>query len=149
MMWVYTGEKMEGNKKTYIKELSSERKSLSLIETVLLDIKNKFKLNSEQYYNLLIAVTEAVNNAIIHGNKFNPDKTVMIKVECSESVLEVSVKDQGHGFDYENLQDPLLPENLTKESGRGIFIIKKIADKVEFNCSDKGTEIKIFFKLNI
>ncbi len=139
---------MDCSGQKYDRIIRSERKSLSLIESMLQEMRIIFSLSDEQYYNLLITLTEAVNNAIVHGNKLDNNKSVIIKAECEKSVLMVSVQDQGKGFDYENLEDPLLPENLTKESGRGIFIMKKIADKVEFDCSTQGTLLKIYFRFD-
>ncbi|MCL5990929.1 MAG: ATP-binding protein [Bacteroidetes bacterium] len=132
---------------SFTQELTSERKSLKLVEPMLKEIKQKFCISNELYCNLVITVTEAINNAIIHGNKFDINKHVYVKVDCNNKALTVSVKDQGNGFDLDNLENPLSPENLLKESGRGIFIIKKIADDVKFNFSD-GTEIILNFNLN-
>ena len=132
---------------SFTKELTSERKSLKLVEPMLKEIKQKFCLNDELYYNLIITVTEAVNNAIIHGNKLDINKHVLVKVDCNNKILKVSVKDQGNGFDLNRVNNPLLPENLLKESGRGIFIIRRIADNVEFNFSIEGTELVLSFKL--
>ncbi|OGU10304.1 MAG: hypothetical protein A2X61_08520 [Ignavibacteria bacterium GWB2_35_12] len=132
---------------SFTKDLTSERKSLKLVEPMLKEIKQKFCINDELYYNLVITITEAVNNAIIHGNKFDIDKIVRIIVKCKNKLLTVSVKDQGSGFDLESLENPLSPENLLKESGRGIFIIRKIADNVVFNFLDEGTELILYFNL--
>ncbi|MBI5324101.1 MAG: ATP-binding protein [Ignavibacteriae bacterium] len=131
----------------FSKKLSSERKSLKLVEPLLKEIKQKFNIDEELYYNLVITVTEAVNNAIIHGNKFDMNKYVSINVNCDSKLLTVTVKDQGKGFDLNSIESPLLPENLLKESGRGIFIIRKIADKIKYNFSEEGTELQLFFYL--
>ncbi|TAL69933.1 MAG: ATP-binding protein [Bacteroidetes bacterium] len=133
---------------SFSRKLSSDRKSLRNVEPMLKEIKEMFSLNEELYYNLVITVTEAVNNAIIHGNKFDEKKFVNIHVECNGKLLIVTVKDEGSGFDLGKLESPLLPENLLKESGRGIFIIRKISDKVEFKFTDEGTELILYFKLN-
>lgn len=132
---------------SFAKELTSDRKSLKLVEPMLKEIKQKFCISDELYYNLVITVTEAVNNAIIHGNKFDINKLVHVKVDCNNEILKVSIKDKGSGFNLDNVNNPLLPENLLKESGRGIFIIKKIADNVDFNFSDDGTELILYFNL--
>ena len=118
-------DKSNCNNISFAKELTSDRKSLRLVEPMLKEIKQKFYISDELYYNLVITVTEAVNNAIIHGNKFDINKHVLVRVDCNNEVLKVSVKDQGSGFNLDNVNNPLLPENLLKESGRGIFIIKK------------------------
>lgn len=132
---------------SFSKELTSDRKSLKLIEAMLEEIKQKFCISEELFYNLVITVTEAVNNAIIHGNKLDINKNVLVRVDCNNDQLKISVKDQGSGFNLDKISNPLLPENLLKESGRGIFIIKKIANQTEFSFSAEGTELIMSFNL--
>jgi serine/threonine-protein kinase RsbW len=118
--------------------------SLEQIETVeemaekAADVMN---FNEDEKDSLAIAVTEAVNNAIIHGNKEDKKKTVTIKFAFDDNKLIVSIKDQGEGFNPQNVSDPLAPENLLKESGRGIFILSSLMDDVSFNFGTGGTEI--------
>ncbi|MFQ5640858.1 MAG: ATP-binding protein [bacterium] len=101
------------------------------------------KFREAERDNLAIAVTEAVNNAILHGNKKNPDKKVWIKFTFEKSRLLVSIRDEGKGFNPDKLSDPLAPENLLKESGRGIFILSTLMDDVKFSFAKGGTEIKM------
>ncbi|MFA6572075.1 MAG: ATP-binding protein, partial [Bacteroidota bacterium] len=133
--------------KSYEKELASEKKSIRCVESVLSDIKKKYKLSDDIYFNMLIAVTEAVNNAIIHGNKCDPSKIAYLTIEINGNEITVKVKDQGEGFDIEKIADPRDPENLLKEGGRGVFLIREITDKCCFFVSDKGTEIEMHFKI--
>ncbi len=99
----------------------------------------------DNYGNVLIAVTEAVNNAIIHGNMYDTDLLVKIKVDSGASEFCFSVTDAGKGFDFENLPDPTAPENIEKENGRGIFLMKNLADEVVY--SDYGKSVSIYFKI--
>lgn len=97
--------------------------------------------------NLAIAITELTNNAIMHGNKFDYEKKVTISFYFNRDEVTVYIKDQGLGFDPMAIGNPLDPENLLKESGRGIFILKSIMDDVQFQVSDHGTEVKVIKKL--
>jgi serine/threonine-protein kinase RsbW len=99
------------------------------------------------YGNILISVTEAVNNGILHGNKGDESKMVHVETVVDDKKRRVSfiVKDEGEGFEYNNLPDPTAPENLEKMSGRGIFIIKQLSDLVVF--SDEGRCIEMQFSI--
>ncbi|HUV31519.1 MAG TPA: ATP-binding protein [Acidobacteriota bacterium] len=90
-----------------------------------------------------ISVTELVNNAMLHGNKSSPDKTVTIRIQKREDQVHITVSDQGGGFDPDNVEDPLAEENLLKEVGRGIFIVRSLVDSVDFKTSDRGTAVTI------
>jgi len=98
----------------------------------------------DNYGNVLIAVTEAVNNAIIHGNVKDADLLVKISVADSLDAFCFSVIDAGQGFDFAILPDPTSPENIEKENGRGIFLMRNLSDDVEF--SDYGRNVSIYFK---
>ena len=124
--------------------IESRIESLRLVEKFVDDISNELKLSNEIYGNLLIAMLEAANNAIVHGNKLDESKNVSISLVKEEDFLEIMVKDQGPGFDYENIPDPTAPENIEKITGRGIFLMKKLTDKIEFY--ENGTVVKLFFK---
>lgn len=101
----------------------------------------KMKFSEDEKDSLAIAVTEAVNNAIIHGNKKDGKKTVTVRFEFEGKKLTVRIRDQGKGFTPENVSDPLAPENLLKESGRGIFILSSLMDDVQYEFHKDGTEI--------
>ena len=128
-------------------KISSKIENLREIEIFIDEISAELKLSNEIYGNLLIATLEAVNNAIVHGNKLNEDSEVEINVQKNESSLEVVVKDQGKGFDYSNIPDPTAPENIEKISGRGVFLMKKLSDKIEFY--QNGTIVKLIFNTEI
>lgn len=125
-------------------EIASELKNITEVEKLIDKICEQRKVSEDAYGNILIAVTEAVNNAVIHGNCFQKGEPVQISVTESANGLCFSVKDQGKGFDFEHLPDPTAPENLEKENGRGIFLIKNLADSLEF--LDQGRIANIFFK---
>ena len=92
---------------------------------------------------IAIALTEAVSNAMMHGNKNDINKNVTISIDKKADSMEITVLDEGGGFDPKHVDNPLLPENLLKESGRGIFILNSLMDKVEFLSNEKGTLTKL------
>ena len=91
----------------------------------------------------MIAVTEAVNNAIDHGNKKDESKSVHLTVGTTDETLCFSIEDEGEGFDYNNLPDPTAPENILKENGRGIFLMQNLADEMEFE--NDGRKVNLYF----
>lgn len=127
--------------KEFFLEISSETKNLPRVEQHIKDIINDLRLSDETINAILIAITEAVNNAIIHGNKRIKEKRVRIHSILLDELLEVKIRDEGEGFILSNIPNPLLPENLTKDSGRGIFIIRSLVDGFKVNSFPDGTEI--------
>lgn len=124
----------------------SQMKNISYAENLVDEISDKYNLSSEIYGNILVSLVEAVNNAMTHGNKLDPKKVVKIKCIIEGNFLEFIVTDQGDGFDFANLPDPTLPENIEKPDGRGIFLMKHLSDEVIFD--KKGKEVKLRFKLS-
>lgn len=117
--------------------------NLNRAETLVDEVCNKFNVHEDHYGNILIAVTEAVNNAINHGNGNDTSKNVKIEVQESDKKIKFSVCDEGRGFDFNNLPDPTAPENLEKESGRGIFLMTSLADSVAFE--NNGSQVVLSF----
>ncbi len=113
--------------------LSSRPENILLVERMIEDVCDVFSIGEEKFGNILISVTEAVNNAIHHGNKSNPEKNIDVAFRTTPQDITFIIKDEGTGFDYDNLPDPTAPENLEKDSGRGVFLMKSLADKIEFN----------------
>lgn len=126
--------------------ISSSADNMRLVERLVEDVCEVFNVNEDNYGNILIAVTEAVNNAIYHGNKGNPDKKIHIAFESGDNNIKFLVEDEGNGFDYKNLPDPTDPANIDKPNGRGVFLMKNLADKVEFN--NNGQQVSLTFNLN-
>jgi len=121
--------------------IPSSLEHIETVEKLCEKAADKMKFNEEDKDSLAIAITEAVNNAILHGNKQNENKHVTIKFLFEDRKLICKITDEGEGFNPNNVGDPLAPENLLKESGRGIFILSSLMDDVKYAFSENGTEI--------
>jgi serine/threonine-protein kinase RsbW len=119
----------------------SDPREIPKVEKFLNKVNKKAHLDDGTMYRLLVATTEAVNNAIIHGNQSNPRKRVRVSCQLIGQVLTMSVQDNGRGFDPDSLANPLEEENLLKESGRGIFLIRSLIDEVGFRVQKTGTTV--------
>ncbi len=128
-----------------IVNLPSTKESMGKIEPVLIQLQTIVDIPDDRFYNLLISVTEAVNNAIMHGNKFDPNKTVTVVLAATEDFVEIEIQDEGSGFNPDLVEDPRKPENLLKSNGRGIFIIKTLLDDVTFEKNEIGTKVSMKF----
>ena len=122
-------------------QIPSLADNIRIIESFIDNAKEKFQLNDDIYGNIMISVTESVNNAIKHGNKNINSKNVSISLMLNESLLRFRIEDEGEGFDYHNLPDPTSPENIEKPGGRGIFLMKHLADEVVF--SENGSVVEL------
>ncbi len=120
--------------------------NIRIIESFIDNARDKYLLNDDLYGNIMIAVTEAVNNAIKHGNESDRSKNVSLSLSLKESFIQFVIEDEGIGFDYEHLIDPTSPENLEKVGGRGIFLMKHLSDEVQF--IDKGKKVQLHFYIN-
>jgi serine/threonine-protein kinase RsbW len=128
-------------------EFASEIHNIALVENFVEELRAAHNFGDDAYGNILVCLTEAANNAILHGNKSDASKKVVITAEHDEKhkVISFTIKDEGSGFDYNNLPDPTSPENLEKTSGRGVFLIMQLADMVIF--SDNGATCEMQFKV--
>lgn len=127
-------------------QIPSLSENIRMIESFIDNSREKFNLNEDIYGNIMIAVTEAVNNAIKHGNKNDSSKNVSISLSLEESLIKFKIEDEGNGFDYNSLPDPTAPENIEKPGGRGIFLMKHLSDEVEFKGG--GRIVELCFYIN-
>lgn len=125
-------------------QIPSIIENIRMIESFIDNAKERFRLDEDLYGNIMIAVTEAVNNAIKHGNGGNSSKNVFLSLTLNENLLKFIVKDEGPGFDFNELPDPTAPENLEKPGGRGIFLMKHLSDEVEFLENGKTVELSFY-----
>jgi len=117
--------------------LRSSRHEIIKLEDLLFTMNKLYKIDEERFINFHIAASEALMNAIIHGNRESPVKKVYIDIYEDDSDLQLEIKDEGEGFSQELVPDPTDNGNLLKDHGRGIFIMKSLTDGYEC-CSGKG-----------
>ncbi len=128
-------------------KIPSKIENLRLVEKFVDEISAELSLTEEIYGNIMIATLEAANNAIIHGNAQKEDLMVEIDMEKENDHLMVMVKDEGKGFDYLHVPDPTAPENIEKINGRGIFLMQKLSDGMEFDYN--GSLVKLTFNTRV
>ncbi len=123
--------------------IPSDQDELPRVDEAADRIAREMGFSKEERDDIAISVSEAVNNAILHGNRGDKKKKVIITFFKRDDSLIVKVKDQGTCFDPERdlPQDPTSPDNILKEKGRGVFIVRHLMDEVSYNCSSDGTEM--------
>ncbi|MBC8278941.1 MAG: ATP-binding protein [FCB group bacterium] len=133
---------------TRLQELTipSDPEELPKVDEIAEKVAIEMKFPKDLRDDIAIAVTEAVNNAIIHGNHEDPDKKVHITFTSQPDGLKVRVIDEGDGFDPDKMPDPTTPENILLEQGRGVFIIKHLMDYTEFKKVRGGMQITMVKK---
>lgn len=126
--------------------IASKPENLSIIENFIEQLQEDFKVKEDVYGNIVISLTEAVNNAINHGNKRDPEKNVKVTAYLQNPfLLAITVEDEGSGFNYASIPDPTLPENMLSESGRGVFIMRAITDGFEYQKN--GSSLTMLFNI--
>lgn len=123
--------------------IQSDKAELKRVEAFLRLLFKEENLPEESFFKVLLCVSEAVMNSIEHGNKNEFMKKVTVEVSCYNKDLHITVSDEGDGFDYSEIADPTLEENIKNETGRGIFIMKSISQKIDFREKGKGVAFKI------
>jgi serine/threonine-protein kinase RsbW len=118
--------------------------NLRMVENAIDEATNEIGISQDSYGKILVSALEAVNNAILHGNKSDPEKTVDIEIEFKSNKLKIKVTDQGPGFSPEKVPDPTIPENIEALNGRGIYLMSHLADKIKY--SKKGNAVTMTFK---
>lgn len=125
-------------------QIPSLSENIRMIESFIDNAKERFHLDDDIYGNIMIAVTEAVNNAIKHGNHADVSKNVSLSLKLEDNLIKFYIEDQGEGFDYHHLPDPTSPENLEKPGGRGIFLMRHLSDEVQFRDGGRGVELSFY-----
>lgn len=126
-------------------KIPSIPENIRVVESFIDNAKEKYNISEDVYGNIMVATTEAVNNAILHGNQSDESKHVELTLILEDDKVKFIIEDEGPGFDYENLPDPTAPENLEKIGGRGIFLIKNLTDEIEFD--ETGNKIEMTFNM--
>jgi serine/threonine-protein kinase RsbW len=125
-------------------QIPSIIENIRIVESFIDNSKDKFQIEDDIYGNIMVAVTESVNNAIRHGNKFDKDKNVYLSLVVADDHLKFEVEDEGNGFDSESLPDPTAVENLENPGGRGIFLMRNLCDEVKFTNNGRSVELTFF-----
>jgi serine/threonine-protein kinase RsbW len=124
--------------------IKSDIENLTVIETMVDTLSKRLGISDEVYGKILISTVEAVNNAILHGNRGDSSKQVTVVVSSDGNIFDVTVTDEGEGFSYLDIPDPTDPKNIENLHGRGVFIMKSLADSIEYNRT--GNEVRMKFK---
>jgi serine/threonine-protein kinase RsbW len=125
-------------------KIESDITNLNMVENAIDSLTNEIGISQDNYGKVLVAVLEAVNNAIVHGNKADLKKTVEINFWVKKKDLNISVTDEGKGFKPAEVPDPTKPENIEAINGRGLFLMSKLADEIAFN--KRGNSVIMIFK---
>ena len=131
----------------YSLEIESDPNNLITVEEFVNYFAKDLGVSDERMNGLLLSVTEATTNAIIHGNKCNLDKKVYINVFVENGNIIIKVKDEGDGFDPASIPDPTEPQNLLKDSGRGVYLMRVYMDDLKYNATPQGMETVLVLKL--
>ncbi len=127
--------------------LKSNPQEVAKVETFLEKLNKTIRCNEVQFNKLLVATTEAVNNGIIHGNKRDPSKEVTLTCELENGRLTIRIDDEGPGVNPDTLPDPLAEENLLRENGRGVFLMRSLMDHIEFKKTPSGSSVIMYMDL--
>ncbi|WP_243749187.1 ATP-binding protein [Mucilaginibacter agri] len=134
-----------GDTKLYTLQLPSKPESIVELENLIEDIADTYEVSDDTFANMMTCLNEVVMNAIVHGNKLDENKKVIVNAEIEGKRVIWTVTDEGAGFDYNNLPDPTAEANLENLTGRGVFIVKQLSDQCIFNAN--GNEVELHFKI--
>lgn len=123
--------------------IKSDKSELIKVELFLSDVFNEFHLSRHNFNKTLLCVSEAVINSIEHGNQYDRNKFVTIQIECKRKELHAEINDEGEGFDLKMVEDPTKMDNIKRESGRGIHIIRSLSDSIRYNKKGNQIQLKI------
>ena len=132
--------------KHYVIEINSQRNKIKEVESLMAEANKVFGLNDEDYGRMMIAVTELVMNAIVHGNKEDESKSVKVSIEIDSSEMKIVIEDEGAGFIISDIPDPTEIEHLLFAHGRGVYIAKALVDKLEYKHNERGTMFTLLIK---
>jgi serine/threonine-protein kinase RsbW len=129
----------------FVLELPSDLRVIEAAVTYLVNRLRTFSFRGSRLnLNFRVGVTEALANAVLYGNKEDPTRTVRVEVSIDNTRVELCVMDQGSGFDPSAVPDPTEPDNLERTGGRGLFLIRKLMDEVEYN--ERGNAVRLLLR---
>ncbi|MDO8969278.1 MAG: ATP-binding protein [Saprospiraceae bacterium] len=124
---------------------SSDPQNVSKVEPFVHDVATRYNLSPDTQGNILVSLTEAVTNAVLHGNRGDCRKSVSISLSHNPDALAISVTDEGPGFDPNQVPDPTSIEHLECCGGRGLYLMRHLSDECRFECGGRTVEMR--FKL--
>lgn len=116
-------------------------------EPLFNDFRDQHDVKDEIFYNMMVAVTEGINNAAGHGNKFDKKKFVTLKLTYENDELTCIIQDEGSGYNPKEIADPREPENLLKDRGRGVFLMRSLTKEFSVLPSNNGNQVKLVFHI--
>ncbi len=125
-------------------KIESRQTSLRIVENAIDDATIELGISQDCYGKILVSALEAVNNAMLHGNKMDPEKIVRFEMDFSDEKLKIKVADEGTGFRPQDVPDPTLPQNIESCNGRGVYLMCHLADEIKY--SKKGNSVTMTFK---
>jgi len=125
-------------------QIESSINNLRIVENAIDEVMGEIGITQENYGKILVSTLEAVNNAIMHGNKYEKEKMVDVEISYKNEKLKIKISDEGKGFIPEEVPDPTIPQNLEALNGRGIFLMSKLADEIKY--SKRGNSVTMSFK---
>ena len=126
--------------------ITSDKSSLYKVENYLDLLVDEFEVTRELFGKLSLATVEAVNNALLYGNRCDPNKKIRLSATKDQGNIVMTIEDEGVGFDFSNITDPTIPENINKTCGRGLYLMKKLSDDLQFEKN--GARVIMAFPLN-
>jgi len=130
--------------------IENDSHSLKEVSKKFINILKEKGIEEDIIFDIHVGFEEALRNAMVHGNKCDPGKKVTIETEKTGNVVIICVEDEGDGFDPADLPDPTLDENLLKEGGRGVYLIRHLMDEVRYeNGGRKVVMVKYLDKKHL
>lgn len=126
-------------------KLPSNPRCICEVETFVREVVERLRIDENLYPNMLICLTEAVNNAMIHGNRMDEGKEIMVSCYEKDHQIQFVISDEGSGFDPQKLPDPTCEERIETEGGRGVFLMKQLTDEIHF--LNQGRTVKLMWKI--
>ena len=120
-------------------QINSKYNNIKVVSLEISQLLESLNVSEETKFKIRLCIEEVLINAMKYGNKLKPDAIVKIEFEINKEQFKISVEDEGEGFNYQNVPDPTLEQNVARAGGRGIFLVRKFMDKVYFN--QKGNKI--------
>ena len=127
-------------------EIANDSHLLKEVSNKLIGKLKEKNVDEDIIFDVHVGFEEALRNAMIHGNKSMAGKKVRIETQITDSFVQISVEDEGDGFDPDSLPDPTLDENLLKEGGRGVYLIRHLLDEVRFEKDGRKVIMKKYFE---